>query len=90
MNKFESLVATLEAEGMTTSDAQGAAEIQLAQMHGLETLSALKEMKWFVDHVMGRKKRVDWGKTFDIEWGRVNSALIKMEKALFAAEGRDE
>lgn len=39
-------------------------------------------MKWFVDHIMGKEKRVDWGNTFGVDWGRVNSTLIEMEKSL--------
>jgi len=39
------------------------------------------EAKWFVDHVMGKEKRVDWGKTFNIDWGHLNTALISIQKA---------
>lgn len=43
---------------------------------------ALEKAKWFIDHVMGKEKRVDWGRTFDIDWGKVNSALLAVTQAL--------
>lgn len=51
-----------------------------------ELLEALKGMKWFVDHIMGKEKRVDWGNTFDINWMAVNENLVKMERALKRAK----
>lgn len=37
--------------------------------------------QWFIEHVMGKEKRVDWGNTFNIDWGRVNTALISVSRA---------
>ena len=52
-----------------------------------EMLAALEGMKWFVDHIMGKEKRVDWGKTFDMNWMGINEALINLEKAIAKAKG---
>ena len=41
---------------------------------------ALLEAKWFVDHVMGNEKRVDWGKSFNMDWERVNTAMIEIHR----------
>lgn len=35
---------------------------------------------WFMGHVFGKKKRVDWGTTFDVDWGRINAFLLKMSR----------
>lgn len=42
---------------------------------------AVYRADWFIDHIMGEKKRVNWGETFDINWGEVNLALIEVSKA---------
>lgn len=41
---------------------------------------SLIEAQWFIDHVMGKEKRVNWGDTFNIDWGKVNTALIEISK----------
>ena len=48
----------------------------------------IREAQWFIDHVMGKEKRVDWGNTFSIDWGRVNTALIDISKAAQLAGGK--
>lgn len=45
-----------------------------------ELLQALREAIWFIDHVMGKEKRIDWGKSFNIDWARINTALIQIHK----------
>lgn len=44
INKFDKRVAELEEEGLTTSDAQGAAEIEFAQAQALPMLALLKSI----------------------------------------------
>lgn len=46
-----------------------------------EMAAALIEAKWFIDHVMGKEKRIDWGRSFNIDWGRVNTAMITIHRA---------
>jgi hypothetical protein len=41
---------------------------------------AITESKWFIDHVMGKEKRIDWGKSYNIDWARLNTALIAINK----------
>ena|SRR5688572_2379893 len=46
-----------------------------------ELITAVTEAQWFVDHVMGKEKRIDWGKSYNIDWARLNTALIAINKA---------
>ena len=46
---------------------------------------ALEKAQWFHQHIMGEKKRVNWGATFDIDWVKVNDALISVDDALAKA-----
>lgn len=46
-----------------------------------ELVAAVKSAEWFINHVMGDKKRVDWGNTFDMDWAGVNDALLKISLA---------
>lgn len=41
---------------------------------------AVVEAKWLIDHIMGEKKRIDWGKSFNIDWKRLNEAMIVIER----------
>lgn len=43
-------------------------------------LDIAKEAIWLMQHIMGKKKRIDWGKTFDVDFGHMNDAFIKFEK----------
>lgn len=52
-----------------------------------DLLRALEGMKWFVDHIMGDQKRVDWGNTFDMDWGKINEVFLDMENTLKKAKG---
>lgn len=53
-----------------------------------DILKSLESMKWFVDHIMDAKaKRVDWGKTFGLDWERINDTLIELDAALKKAKG---
>lgn len=48
----------------------------------LETLrTGVQDAKWLIDHIFDKKKRVNWGQTYDIDWGRMNTALINIEGA---------
>lgn len=46
-----------------------------------EMSAALIEAKWFIDHVMGKEKRIDWGLSYNIDWGRVNTAMIAIDRS---------
>jgi hypothetical protein len=48
-----------------------------------ELTAAVIEAQWFVDHVMGKEKRIDWGKSYNIDWARLNAALITISKVTF-------
>lgn len=43
---------------------------------------ALLKADWLHDHIFGKAKRVDWGKTFDINWGKINEALMSVSQAV--------
>lgn len=64
-------------------DKRKALEAEIAKMR-----EALTKAKWLHDHIMSEKKRVDWGKTFDIDWGKVNDTLIAVDKALAQGGGK--
>ncbi len=46
-----------------------------------ELLAAVKEAQWLREHIMGEKKRIDWGNTFDMDFARMNHAFIAFDKA---------
>lgn len=48
--------------------------------------NALKEAKWFIDHIMGKEKRIDWGNSFNMDWFHVNNALIEIDQAIYKVE----
>lgn len=52
-----------------------------------DLLEALEEARWLRDHIMGDKKRIDWGNSFDVDFGRMNDAFIKFDVALAKAKG---
>jgi hypothetical protein len=56
------------------------AEVENLKKQNAELTEAVNEAKWFVDHVMGKEKRIDWGKSFSMDWGRVNTALITINR----------
>ncbi len=53
-----------------------------------ELLKTVKEAQWLRDHIMGKEKRVNWGDTFDIDWGRLNNAFIMFDATVRKAEGK--
>jgi hypothetical protein len=50
-----------------------------------ELIEALKKAQWLHRHILGKEKRVDWGKTFDVNWIGVNDALLSIDKAILKA-----
>lgn len=48
---------------------------------------AVKEAQWLARHIMGKEKRIDWGKTFDVDFARMNEAFMKFDAVIRRAEG---
>jgi len=56
-------------------------KIETLEKQNAEMNNAVTEAKWFIDHVMGKEKRIDWGRSFNIDWARINTAMITIDKA---------
>lgn len=51
-----------------------------------ELTKAVIEAQWFVDHVMGKEKRIDWGRSYNIDWEHLNLALIAIHRVKVTEE----
>lgn len=54
-----------------------------------ELVEAVKEARWLGGHIMGKEKRINWGDTFDIDFGRMNEVFLKFDAAIAAATGQE-